>query len=99
MGDVHGRVGWDVDGGYVDRTAYADRVMEADGGGDVDSVGGDVHLGGNGDGVADDATVHGRSVGCARSSDWCDGVAHVVRVWGQKVDTFKFRISKICSHK
>lgn len=86
MGDVHGPRGWDVDRGDVNRSCDGDRVLEAEGRGDVDSVGGDVHLGGDGDGVADDAAVHGRSVGCARSGDLCDGdgVAHVVRVWGQK---------------
>lgn len=64
MGDVHGPRGWDVDRGDVDGSSDGDRVLKADRGGDIDRVGGDVHLGGDGDGVACGATVHGRSVGC-----------------------------------
>lgn len=64
MGDVHGCRGRDVDRGDVDGTSDGDRVLKADGGGDVDRVGGDVHLGGDGDRVAAGAAVHGRSVGC-----------------------------------
>lgn len=50
MGDVHGR-------------SDGDWMLKADGGGDVDRVGGDVHLGGDGYRVAGGAAVHGRSVG------------------------------------
>lgn len=63
MGDVHGRSSLDVDRGDVDGTSYGDWMLKAERGGDVDRVGGDVHLGGDGDGVAGSAAVHGRSVG------------------------------------
>lgn len=63
MGDVHRRCSWDVDRGDVDGTSDGDWMLKADGGGDVDRVGGDIHLSGDGDSVAGGATVHGRSVG------------------------------------
>lgn len=57
--DVHGGRGGDVDGGDVDRPGDGHRVLEAHRGGDVDSVGANVHLGRNGDRVVGgDAPVH-----------------------------------------
>lgn len=82
MGDIHVRRCGDVDRGQVDRTGDGDRVLQIDRWGDVDRAGGDVHLSGDGDGVAGiAATVHGWGDGC-RVSDWGGRGRVVVMVVG-----------------
>lgn len=100
VGDVHGRCGWDVDGGDVHRAGDGDRVLQADGRCDIDRVGGDVHLGCYGNGVAGVATVHCSGDG-GRDRDRCGGggvadFSVVCRARRKRQEKCLIRVFRVC---